>query len=56
MTNRNVKRSAIYHLLNTIAPTNHKHKAETDIWGSVLAVALAFGVAAVARIILFSSH
>jgi uncharacterized protein YhhL (DUF1145 family) len=39
-----VKRSTVYHLLNTIAPTNHKLKAELDVLGSLIILVLAFGL------------
>jgi hypothetical protein len=51
-----VKRSAVYHLLNTIAPINHKHKAELDIVGSIVIVLLALGVVTFARLVLFSGQ
>ncbi len=41
MTSRNVKRSIVYHLLNTIVPINHKLKAELEVLGAVIIVALA---------------
>lgn len=40
MTSRNVKRSIVYHLLNTIVPINHKLKAELDFLGAVIILAL----------------
>jgi hypothetical protein len=40
MTNRNVKRSMVYHLLNTIVPCNHKLKAELDVLGVVILLTL----------------
>jgi hypothetical protein len=43
MTYHHVKRSAVYHLLNTIAPSNHKLKAELDVLGVVAIVAFALG-------------
>jgi hypothetical protein len=43
MTPGIVKRSSVYHLLNTIAPSNHKLKAELDTIGSVLIMALIVG-------------
>jgi len=48
MTNRNVKRSIVYHLLNTIVPINHKLKAELDILGAVIILALTMGIVAFA--------
>ena len=51
MTTRNVKRSAFYHLLNTITPCNHKHKAELDAVGAVIIVALIVAIVAVAAML-----
>jgi hypothetical protein len=51
-----VKRSAVYHLLNTIAPINHKLKANLDILGSIVIVLLALGIVTFARLILFSGQ
>ena len=53
MATRNLKRSAVYHLLNTIAPINHKLKAELDVLGSVVIIGLALGLVAVVRFVLF---
>jgi hypothetical protein len=50
------KRSAVYHLLNTIAPINHKLKAELDILGSIVIVLLALGIVTFARLVLFSGQ
>jgi hypothetical protein len=50
------KRSAVYHLLNTIAPINHKLKAELDIVGSIVIVVLAVGIVTFARLVLFSGQ
>ena len=50
-----VKRSAVYHLLNTIAPINHKLKAELDILGCTVIVALALFIVTVVRLVWFSS-
>lgn len=44
MTASIVKRSTVYHMLNTIAPINHKLKAELDIIGSIGIVLLALGL------------
>ena len=44
MTASIVKRSTVYHMLNTIAPINHKLKAELDIVGSIGIVILALAV------------
>jgi len=41
---RNIKRSTVYHLLNTIAPINHKLKAELDVLGAIAILFLALGV------------
>ncbi|HXB59475.1 MAG TPA: hypothetical protein VNU95_07915 [Candidatus Acidoferrales bacterium] len=49
------KRSAVYHLLNTIAPINHKLKAELDFLGSILIVLLALGTVAIVRFLLLFS-
>jgi hypothetical protein len=51
-----IKRSAVYHLLNTIAPSNHKLKANLDILGSIVIVLLALGIVTFARLILFSGQ
>ena len=48
-----VKRSSVYHLLNTIAPINHKLKAELDILGCTVIVAIALCLVTVLRLILF---
>jgi hypothetical protein len=50
------KRSTVYHLLNTIAPCNHKLKAELDILGSVVIVLLALGTLTFLRLVLFSGQ
>jgi hypothetical protein len=50
-----VKRSAVYHLLNTIAPINHKLKAELDFFGCTVVVAVALFVVTVMRLIWFGS-
>ena len=50
-----VKRSAVYHLLNTIAPINHKLKAELDILGCTVIVALALLIVTIVRLVWFSS-
>ena len=50
------KRSTVYHLLNTIAPCNHKHKAELDILGAVCIVLLSLGTVALVRLLLFSGQ
>ena len=49
-----VKRSAVYHLLNTIAPINHKLKAELDVLGCDVVVAFALFAVTVVRLIWFS--
>jgi hypothetical protein len=51
MTTRDVKRSAFYHLLNTITPINHKHKAELDVVGAVAIVALVLAIVIVAAML-----
>jgi hypothetical protein len=53
MTPRMVKRSAVYHLLNTIAPINHKLKAELDVLGALIIIGLVVGIVTLARLILF---
>lgn len=42
-------------MLNTIAPINHKLKAELDILGCTVIVALALFVVTVVRLVWFSS-
>ena len=51
MTTRNVKRSAFYHLLNTITPCNHKHKAELDVVGAIIIVGLLLGIITLAAML-----
>lgn len=51
MTTRNVKRSAFYHLLNTITPCDHKHKAELDVVGAVIIVGLMLSIVIVAAML-----
>jgi hypothetical protein len=51
-----VKRSAVYHLCNTIAPINHKLKAELDVIGAIVIVLLALGIVTFARLVLFSGQ
>ena len=51
MTTRNVKRSALYHLLNTITPCNHKHKAELDVVGAVIIVGQLLGIVILAAML-----
>jgi len=53
MTFRNLKRSAVYHLLNTIAPINHKLKAELDAAGAVIIIGLVLGLVLFVRFVLF---
>jgi len=48
MTSRKQKRSIVYHLLNTIVPCNHKLKAELDVLGAVVIIALVAGIVAFA--------
>jgi len=50
-----VKRSTVYHLLNTIAPINHKLKAELDFLGCTVVVAIALFVVTVLRLVWFSA-
>jgi hypothetical protein len=50
-----VKRSGVYHLLNTIAPINHKLKAELDILGCTVVVAIALFIVTIIRLVWFSS-
>jgi hypothetical protein len=54
MTTRE-KRSRFYHLLNTIAPTNHKLNAELDVLGAVVIVALVLGLVLLARLLLLKA-
>jgi hypothetical protein len=49
-----VKRSAVYHLLNTIAPINHKLKAELDVLGCTVIVAFVLFAVTVMRLVWFS--
>jgi hypothetical protein len=53
MAIRNLKRSVVYHLCNTIAPINHKLKAELDVLGALVIVGVALAVITVARYVLF---
>ena len=53
MTTRKLKRSAVYHLLNTIAPKNHKLKAELDVAGAIVIIGMLLGMIAFARYFLF---
>lgn len=53
MTSRKLKRSAVYHLLNTIAPSNHKLKAELDVAGAVIIIGLVLGIVSFVRYFLF---
>jgi hypothetical protein len=53
MATRNHKRSTVYHLLNTIAPCNHKLKAELDVFGTLVIVALVVGIVSFVRFVLF---
>lgn len=56
MTTSIVKRSTVYHLLNTIAPIDHKHKAELDVVGCIVLVALALALVAAVRLVSFSAQ
>ena len=51
MTTRE-KRSSVYHSLNTIAPSNHKLKAELDVLGMLVIVGLVLGTVGLVRLIL----
>ncbi len=51
MTTRE-KRSSVYHTLNTIAPSNHKLKAELDFMGAIVIVSLVLGTVGLVRLIL----
>lgn len=53
---RNIHRSNIYHLLNTIIPCNHKVKAECDALGIVIIVGLIIGMVCLVRVILNCTH
>ena len=53
---RKINRSNIYHLLNTIIPCDHKHKAESDAVGIVVIVGLIMGMVALVRLILNCTH
>ena len=54
MTTRE-KRSRFYHLLNTIAPINHKLKAELDVLGAVVIIALVLGIVFLVRLLLLKA-
>jgi hypothetical protein len=47
-----VKRSGVYHLMNTIAPENAAHSAWFDIWGAMVVVGLLLGLAGLMRLVL----
>jgi len=47
-----VKRSALYHLINTIMPINHVLKAKFDVWGSIFVVGLTLGTVSLMRVLL----
>ena len=51
-----VKRSALYHLINTKIPINHALKAESDAMGSVIIVCLVLGGVSIIRLLLASTH
>jgi len=53
---RKINRSNIYHLLNTIIPINHRHKAESDALGIVIIVGLIVGVVSLVRLVLDCTH
>lgn len=51
-----IKRSALYHLINTIVPCNHCLRARFDLWGSVLVVGLTLSAITLARMFLALTH
>ena len=53
---RKIHRSNIYHLLNTIIPCNHRHKAESDALGIVIILGLIVGVVSLVRLVLDCTH
>ncbi|HEY1662825.1 MAG TPA: hypothetical protein VGI03_10440 [Verrucomicrobiae bacterium] len=55
MRRRKVKRSAVYHSINTVAPVNHVLRARNDVMGSMVIVALVLGCLSVMRLILTCS-
>jgi hypothetical protein len=55
MRKRNIKRSMVYHTIDTIAPINHLLKARNDIMGSVVIIALMVGCLSLMRFLLTQS-
>lgn len=55
MRKRKIKRSTVYHSINTVAPINHVLRAKHDVMGSMLIVILMLGCLSVMRIILTQS-
>lgn len=53
---RKIHRSSIYHLLNTIIPCNHRHKAESDALGIVIILGMILSIVYVVRLILGGVH
>jgi hypothetical protein len=47
-----INRSAVYYLINTVAPINHALKAKFDTCGSVLVVGLTAAVVFLVRLVL----
>jgi len=47
-----VRRSAVYHLMSTIAPINEARSAQLDTWGAAVVVALVIGIIGLMRVIL----
>jgi hypothetical protein len=56
MTTRFWKRSAVYHLLNTIAPSNHKLKTELDILGCTVILSAVLVAVAIVRLVWFNGQ
>lgn len=50
--NVKVNRSAVYYLMNTIAPINHRVKAKFDVVGSVIVISLLIGGLSLMRFLL----
>jgi len=47
-----INRSAVYYLINTVAPINHVLKAKFDAFGSVIVVGLFLGIVSLMRFVL----
>jgi hypothetical protein len=47
-----INRSAVYYLINTVAPINHALKARFDTYGSVIVVGLTLGIVSLVRLVL----